>query len=302
MAEKAKRYNKGKLRYELLPGLPLKHLVEVYTRGAHKYSVYEDSEGKQVLGMNIPLDQVGKYTLIEDASSNWCKGLSWMETLGAVQRHIEAFKRGEELDPELQTRHLANAAWGLFSLMEYEKTHPEMDDRPHLYLQGKRIALDLDEVLVNFTKGWGELYNEDIRPESWNYDVKMGERLESMKKEGTLDSFYLNLESKISPNDIPFEPVLYLTSRPVDTEITKQWLVKHKFPIKKIITVPVGQSKVAALKQENIDILIDDGFHNFVEANKAGILCLLLDAPHNRRYDVGYKRIKDFNDFKERFL
>ena len=34
-----------------------------------------------------------------------------------------------------------------------------------------------------------------------------------------------------------------------------------------------------------------DSFENFVELNNAGICCFLFDAPHNRRYYVGYKRI-----------
>ena len=37
-------------------------------------------------------------------------------------------------------------------------------------------------------------------------------------------------------------------------------------------------------------------FKNFVELNNAGICCFLFDAPHNRRYDVGYKRIKSLSE------
>ena len=50
------------------------------------------------------------------------------------------------------------------------------------------------------------------------------------------------------------------------------------------------------IKDLDIDIFVDDRFDNFVELNKAGICCYLFDAPHNRRYDVGYKRIKSLKE------
>ena len=53
---------------------------------------------------------------------------------------------------------------------------------------------------------------------------------------------------------------------------------------------------VAAAKDAKIDIYVDDRFTNFVELNKAGICCYLFDAPHNQRYSVGYKRIKNLSE------
>ena len=43
---------------------------------------------------------------------------------------------------------------------------------------------------------------------------------------------------------------------------------------------------------------VDDKFENFVELNKNGICCFLMDAPHNQRYDVGHKRIKSLKELK----
>ena len=68
------------------------------------------------------------------------------------------------------------------------------------------------------------------------------------------------------------------------------------------MTVGLGKSKVDVLKEAGIDMFIDDRYENFVELNKNGICCFLMDMPHNRRYDVGYKRIYGFDDFKQRFL
>lgn len=290
--ELGKRYNKGKLRYELMPTNPLRYLAEVYTKGAHKYSVYEDDKGNKILGKDIPLEEVSKYKLIEDASDNWRKGLPWMETLGAIQRHLEAFKEGEDLDPELKTRHLANAAWGLFTLMEFEKTHPELDDRPHKYLKPKRIGLDIDDVLAEWVEPFVKVA-EVPRPQSWYFGFL--EHVDRMVNSGfDYTEFMRNLPVKTKPEDIPFEPVCYITNRThTDVSVAEEWLKKNGFA-----QVPVIQTaeKVKAAKEMKLDVFVDDKFETFVAMNNAGILCYLYDAPHNQRYNVGYRRIKSLKE------
>lgn len=98
--EPACRYDSGKLRYDLIPVEPLRELAEVYTKGAEKY-----------------------------APNNWCKGMSWSRMLASCMRHFEAFRGGESHDQESGCHHLAQVAWGCLGLIEFEKTHPELDDR-----------------------------------------------------------------------------------------------------------------------------------------------------------------------------
>lgn len=43
-------------------------------------------------------------------------------------------------------------------------------------------------------------------------------------------------------------------------------------------------------------------YETYLEMNKAGIVCFLMTTNHNMKYDVGYKRIESFQDFKQRFL
>lgn len=90
----------GKIRYELLPPGPLREVARVYTMGAAKYS-----------------------------DDNWRSGMSWRRVYGALQRHLNAFWGGENIDPESHLNHLAHAVFGCFALMEYIVTHPELDDR-----------------------------------------------------------------------------------------------------------------------------------------------------------------------------
>jgi hypothetical protein len=91
----------GKLRFDLIPTQPLKELARVYTIGAKKY-----------------------------ADRNWEKGLQWGRVFAAMMRHAWSWWGGERCDPVDGQHHLSSVAWCAFALMEYERTHAELDDRP----------------------------------------------------------------------------------------------------------------------------------------------------------------------------
>jgi hypothetical protein len=94
------KYDANKLRFDLLPTGPLQQLAEVYTMGAAKYS-----------------------------SRQWENGMDWSRCYAAAQRHMIAFWSGQDLDEESGLPHLAHAAFNLLALLEYAKTHPNLDDR-----------------------------------------------------------------------------------------------------------------------------------------------------------------------------
>jgi len=91
----------NKLRYDLIPTGPLEKLVVVYTIGAQKYN-----------------------------DRNWEKGIAWGRIFAAMMRHAWAWWTGKAYDSVDGQHHLASVAWCAFALMEYETTHPELDDRP----------------------------------------------------------------------------------------------------------------------------------------------------------------------------
>lgn len=98
--ESAAKHDQGKLPWHMLPREALERILEVYVMGARKYG--------------------------ED---NWRQGLLFMRVWDAAQRHLWAWRDGEDLDPESGLSHLAHAAWNIITLLAYLNTHPEMDDR-----------------------------------------------------------------------------------------------------------------------------------------------------------------------------
>lgn len=61
---------------------------------------------------------------------NWERGSDWSLMFAAMQRHAWQFWAGEDIDPESGTRHLAAVVFHAVALLEYARTHPELDDRP----------------------------------------------------------------------------------------------------------------------------------------------------------------------------
>jgi len=259
-----KRFNQGKPRYDLIPTFAQEQYAKVLTKGAEKYG-----------------------------SHNWRQGMKWSNVLASLERHLEAVKKGEDYDEETGLLHSAHIMCNAGFLTEYYKIYPQGDDRNHSYLFYPKIGLDIDEVLADFIKHYSEKYNDNIIPESWNFDKRMPEILDKLKED---KEFWLSIPVKTKPSDIPFEPTCYITSRNIPTEWTEEWIKKNGFPTVPVYTVGLEQSKLEVAKEAGIDIMVDDRMRNFVEFNNNGICCYLFDAKHNQRYKVGYKRIKSLKE------
>lgn len=95
------KYDDGKPIWALLPGNALEEVAKVYTYGAQKY-----------------------------APNNWRKGMAWSRTFSAIMRHAWSFWRGETYDKETKLHHMAHAAFGCLTLIEYTRKKTPKDDRP----------------------------------------------------------------------------------------------------------------------------------------------------------------------------
>lgn len=87
-------------RFDLLPVAPLEAVARHYGIGANKY-----------------------------AERNWERGYAWSLSFAAMMRHAWAFWRGEDIDAETNSPHLAAVIFHALALLEFSRTHPEKDDR-----------------------------------------------------------------------------------------------------------------------------------------------------------------------------
>lgn len=60
---------------------------------------------------------------------NWLKGMPWSEVLASAERHLEAIKAGEDVDPDTGLPHAALLAWNGFCLTTYLLRGLGEDDR-----------------------------------------------------------------------------------------------------------------------------------------------------------------------------
>lgn len=100
-AGKGVKYDDEKLPYHLLPSEYLEATAEVLKFGAKKYS-----------------------------ARNWEAGMNWSRPFSALMRHMWAWWRGEEADPETGMSHLWHASCCIAFLVTYEQRKVGKDDRP----------------------------------------------------------------------------------------------------------------------------------------------------------------------------
>jgi hypothetical protein len=96
----AVKFDGDKIRYELIAPEAQKELARVLTFGAKKYDDH-----------------------------NWRKGFAWSRLDGSLERHLQAWRQGEEIDPESGLPHLGHAYACLMMLLSHTITNIGVDDR-----------------------------------------------------------------------------------------------------------------------------------------------------------------------------
>ena len=268
-----KRFDEGKLRYDLVPTRAVKEIAKVLTFGAKKYG-----------------------------DRNWEKGMEWGKVIGSLERHLTSWKGGEDFDQESGLSHLSHLITNVAFLIEYSETYPQGDNRQVWFHSKPRIAIDIDEVIADFIGHYTKKFGLDEKSlNNWISDSQMFERLESLYND---EEFWMSIPVKTPASELLFEPVCYITKRMCPVKVTENWLSKHGFPSAPIYSISENESKLKVAITNNIDWFIEDRFDTFLEFHtrsnyKPGekyVLCWLFDAPHNQKYDVQGKRLKSFKD------
>lgn len=260
--EEGLRYNEGKDMYTIASAYATEGLIKVLNKALEKYP-----------------------------PNNWKKGMKWTKVLDSLNRHLSEILKGNDYDEESGLLHIDHIQCNAHFLSHYYKFFPYLDDRPKKFLEVPKIALDVDEVLADFIGAWNEYMGHTEVPEFWNFNPDLPKMINDLPKD-----FWSNIRPKVDPSSLPFEPHCYITSRPVDSQITEEWLLENGFPYAPVHTVGHNKSKVDLAKEQGVEIFVDDRYENFVELQKAGIFTFLLSAPHNLRYDVGHFRINSLSD------
>lgn len=102
-AQSASHADEGKLRWDLLPFTELEDVVQVLEFGAKKYSAH-----------------------------NWRKGMPVHKVFNSTLRHLFAWWRGEDIDPESGLPHLAHAICNILFIKNYlsnPRLDPSLDTR-----------------------------------------------------------------------------------------------------------------------------------------------------------------------------
>lgn len=94
------KHDSNKPPMELLPSLSLEEIAKVLDYGRQKYDAW-----------------------------NWSKGFAWGRLIGAAYRHLGAFQRGEDVDPETKISHIAHLACTALFLLEHQLRELGVDDR-----------------------------------------------------------------------------------------------------------------------------------------------------------------------------
>lgn len=98
------RYNGGKNPVRFLPPHLLEDTNRVFAFGAKKYEAW-----------------------------GWTKGMPWSVPYECAMRHLAAWYRGEDIDPESGLPHLGHVMCNLVMMTHFVEAFPEHDDRPTMF-------------------------------------------------------------------------------------------------------------------------------------------------------------------------
>lgn len=159
-------------------------------------------------------------------------------------------------------------------------------------LKDKRVGLDVDGVLANFSAGVIKRANElgvgEYFPKcchdtnSWDMSEMFSKVMKNLWND---PEFWLGLPVLENTLPLSFQPYCYITSRRVPSEVTKQWLDKNGFPEALVITVKNPKEKLIHIREHNIHLFVDDLYSTVREMRDAGVNALLMSAP----YQSGHK-------------
>ena len=238
----------------------------------------------------MELNKVLSSKLTEYPADAWRRDLSWRDALSNLKKHLYQFEIGNDFDEKglLNIAHVASQA---LLIAEMYSCYPQGDDRIIGTIDHPVICCDLDDCVFDFLGSYQKRFGVELA-DYWSADYNMGENLKELQNN---KDFWTDMPVKNIP---PVEIDYYVTARSIPVEWTMEAIQKNNLPKAKVISLPWNVSKIDTLKEIGCTIMVDDKFQTFKECLNAGIFCYLVDAPHNKHYNVGHHRIMDLEPLR----
>ena len=146
----------------------------------------------------IGLNEVNKVltSKLEDHLINeWRKGISWSSALSILKKHLSEFEVGNDFD-EKGMLHMAHVASQALLLCEMYSCYPQGDDRVIGVSNRPIIALDIDDVCLDFIGAFEKKTGLKLN-DYWNGSYQIREKLEELS---TDKEFWTILPTKNLPS------------------------------------------------------------------------------------------------------
>lgn len=152
---------------------------------------------------------------------------------------------------------------------------------------------DVDDIALDFMKGFYDWFEKDyVEPEIWE-DQFIGENFHLVSHN---TDFWMSLRAL--PNIIRGGD-LYITARPISSEITRRSLVLNGHPDHPVITTDKSDPfKIKACLENGITSFLDDKPITVQKLREAGIEAYLLTRKWNQNFDL--PRVNSTMEFYER--
>lgn len=104
-----KKFDQGKLEWNLMPEPALEEVMKVLQYGKSKY---------------------GDWNWLDNSAN-----VNWSRYLNALERHLKKFKNGQDLDAESRLYELAHIVCNALMLLQYQIQNTGIDDRKKFYIK-----------------------------------------------------------------------------------------------------------------------------------------------------------------------
>lgn len=137
-----------------------------------------------------------------------------------------------------------------------------------------KVSMDLDGCLCDFYGPYLERFGIPKK------DAEISKNVQTILLKDK--NFWLNLPVL---NQLNFTPKQYTTARIIPKQWIKEYLEKEMFPKAPVYQIfGYGLSKYSKIKMGGCHLHIDDSLSVFIDLNKRGIPCLLLDTLNNKEW------------------